>query len=157
MTDKVTHHAIEEVRLMRVEKYILTVHDYLTYNTMDLRSIFDTIMNMDQRIRFVGVLDKNATIIEGGMRKNVSSLLHADKDDLFYLRALSHLKELEDFKNALGGVKYIYIQMDKVSFVIMNLKNGEEEEENSLTLLVSMEPDMNPSFIVPSIRNVLIE
>jgi hypothetical protein len=33
----------------------------------------------------------------------------------------------------------------------------EEEEENSLMLLVSMEPEMNPSFIVPSIRNVLIE
>jgi hypothetical protein len=54
---------------------------------------------MDQRIRFVGVLDKNATIIEGGMRKNVSSLLDADKNDLFYLRVLSHLKELKDFKN----------------------------------------------------------
>jgi hypothetical protein len=123
---------------------------------MDLTRIYDTIMNMDQRIRFVGVLDKNARIIEGGMRKNVSPLLDADKNDLFYLRVLSHLKELNDFKNALGGVKYIYIQMDKISFVSMSLKN-EEEEENSLMLLVSMEPDMNPSFIVPSIRNVLIE
>src|SRR5215216_5851712 len=111
-------------------------------------------MNMDQRIRFVGVLDKNATIIEGGMSKNVSSLLDADKNDLFYLRVLSHLKELKDF--ALGDVKYIYIQMDKITFVIMSLKK-EEEEENSLMLLVSMEPEMNPSFIVPSIRNVLIE
>jgi hypothetical protein len=123
---------------------------------MDLRRIYDTIVNMDQRIRFVGVLDKNATIIEGGMRKNVSSLLDADKNDLFYLRVLSHLKELKDFKNDLGDVKYIYIQMDKISFVIMSLKK-EEEEENSLMLLVSMEPEMNPSFIVPSIRNVLIE
>ncbi|MFL6319570.1 MAG: hypothetical protein ACJ72Q_03785 [Nitrososphaeraceae archaeon] len=137
-------------------KSIVNVPDYPTYNTMDLRRIYDTIMNMDQRIRFVGVLDKNARIIEGGMRKNVSPLLDADKNDLFYLRAFSHLKELNDFKNALGGVKYIYIQMDKISFVTMSLKN-EEEEENSLMLLVSMEPDMNPSFIVPSIRNVLIE
>jgi hypothetical protein len=46
--------------------------------------------------------------------------------------------------------------MDKVSFVIMSLKK-EDEEENSLMLLVSMEPDMNPSYIVPSIRNVLLE
>jgi hypothetical protein len=137
-------------------KSIVNVPDYPTYNTMDLRRIYDTIMNMDQRIRFVGVLDKNARIIEGGMRKNVSPLLDADKNDLFYLHVLSHLKELNDFKNALGGVKYIYIQMDKISFVTMSLKN-EEEEENSLMLLVSMEPDMNPSFIVPSIRNVLIE
>jgi hypothetical protein len=53
-------------------KSIVNVPDSLTYNTMDLRRIYDTIMNMDQRIRFVGVLDKNATIIEGGMRKNVS-------------------------------------------------------------------------------------
>jgi hypothetical protein len=123
---------------------------------MDLRKIYDTIMNMDKRIRFVGVLDKNARLVEGGMRENIPSLLDPDKNDLFYLRVLSHLKELKDFENVLGAVKYIHIQMDKVSFVIMTLRS-EEEGGNGLMLLVSMEPDMNPSFIVPSIRNVLLE
>ena len=111
-------------------------------------------MNIDKRIRFVGVLDNNGRLIEGGMRKNVRSLLEAEKNDLFFLRILSDLKELEDFKNSLGEVKYIYIQMDKVSFVIMSLKI---EEHDNLMLLVSMEPEMNPSFIAPSIRNSLVE
>jgi hypothetical protein len=123
---------------------------------MDLRRIYDTIMNMDKRIRFVGVLDNNGRLIEGGMRKNVPSLLEAEKNDLFFLRILSDLKELENFKNSLGEVKYIYIQKDKVSFVIMSLKN-EDREDDSLMLLVSMEPEMNPSFIAPSIRNSLVE
>jgi hypothetical protein len=123
---------------------------------MDLRKIYDTIMNMDKRIRFVGVLDKNARLVEGGMRENIPSLLDPDKNDLFYLRVLSHLKELKDFENVLGAVKYIHVQMDKVSFVIMRLR-PDEEGGNGLMLLVSMEPDMNPSFIVPSIRNVLLE
>lgn len=113
-------------------------------------------MNMDKRIRFVGVLDDNGKLIEGGMRKNVPSLLDAEKNDLFFLRILYDLKELEDFKNSLGEIKYIYIQMDKVSFVIMSLKN-EERDDDSLMLLVSMEPEMNPSFIAPSIRNSLVE
>lgn len=123
---------------------------------MDLRKIYDTIMNMDKRIRFVGVLDKNARLVEGGMRENVPSLLDPDKNDLFYLRVLSHLKELKDFENALGAVKYINVQMGKLSFVIMRLE-PEEQGENGLMLLVSMEPGMNPSFIVPSIRNELLE
>jgi hypothetical protein len=123
---------------------------------MDLRKIYDTIMNMDKRIRFVGVLDKNARLVEGGMRENIPSLLDPDKNDLFYLRVLSHLKELKDFENVLGEVKYIHVQMDKVSFVIMR-RRLEEEGGNGLMLLVSMEPDMNPSFIVPSIKNVLLE
>ena len=55
-------------------------------------------MNMDKRIRFVGVLDKNAILVEGGMRENVPILLDSDKNDLFYLRVLSHLKELTDFE-----------------------------------------------------------
>lgn len=130
------------------------MHQYY-YNTMDLRRICDTIMNMDPRVRFVGVLDKNAKLIEGGMRKNISALLAADKNDIFYLHALSHLRELKDFKNTLGGVKYIFIQMDKISFVIMSLNT--EEEEHNITLLVSMEADVNPSFIVPSIRNIILE
>jgi hypothetical protein len=87
-----------------------------------MRRIYDTIMNMDKRIRFVGVLDNNGRLIEGGIRKNIPSLLEAEKNDLFFLRILSDLKELEDFKNSLGEVKYIYIQMDKVSFAIMSLK-----------------------------------
>ena len=125
-------------------------------NVMDLRKIYDTIMNMDKRIRFVGVLDKNARLVEGGMRENIPSLLDPDKNDLFYLRVLSHLKELKDFENVLGEVKYMHVQMDKVSFVIMRLRQ-EEEGGNGIMLLVSMEPDMNPSFIVPSIRNILLE
>jgi hypothetical protein len=125
---------------------------------MDLRRIYDTIMNMDPRIRFVGILGKNGKLIEGGMRKNVPSLLESGKNDLFFLRIFSHLKELEDFRNSLGSVKYTYIQTDKVSFVVMSLKKKDkEEEEDSLMLLVSMEPDVNPSFIVPSIRNSLID
>jgi hypothetical protein len=58
------------------------MHQYY-YNTMDLRRICDTIMNMDPRVRFVGVLDKNAKLIEGGMRNNISALLAADKNDIF--------------------------------------------------------------------------
>ncbi len=124
---------------------------------MDLRKIYDTIMNMDKRIRFVGILDKNARLVDGGMRENISSLLDPDKNDLFYLRVLSHLKELKDFENVLGAVKYIHVQMDRISFVIMKLRSEEEGGGNGLMLLVSMEPDMNPLFIVPSIRNMLLE
>jgi hypothetical protein len=104
---------------------------------MNLRNLCNSLMNMHPGIRFVGVLDNNAKLIEGGMKKNIPSLLPAGKDDLFYLRALSHLKELKDFKDSLGDVKYTFIQI--------------------ITLLVSMEPDVNHSFIIPSIRNLVIE
>ena len=46
--------------------------------------------------------------------------------------------------------------MDKVSLVITSLKN-EERDDDSLILVVGMEPEMNPSFIAPSIRNSLVE
>jgi hypothetical protein len=49
----------------------------------NLKDICNTIMNMDPRVRFVGVLAKDAKLIEGGMRKEVSPILPADKDDLF--------------------------------------------------------------------------
>jgi hypothetical protein len=129
---------------------------------MNLRNLCNSLMNMHPGIRFVGVLDNNAKLIEGGMKKNIPSLLPAGKDDLFYLRALSHLKELKDFKDSLGDVKYTFIQMDKISFVTMSLKEEDEEEKEEgnndvITLLVSMEPDVNPSFIIPSIRNLVIE
>jgi len=115
----------------------------------NLKDICNTIMNMDPRVRFVGVLTKDAELIEGGMRKDVS-LLSSDKDDLFYLRIISHLKELKDLANTLGDLGYVFIKMAKISFVYLSLND-------SRTLLVTIEPDVDPSFIIPTIRNYMVE
>src|SRR5213594_1966885 len=129
-----------------------------TSSSMKLKNLCNTIMNMDSRVRFVGVLDnKNTRLIEGGMRKSVLPLLPAHKNDLFYLRIVSHLEELKDFKNTLGDTSYVFIKMDKISFVIMSLNEEEEKEKNNMTLLISMEPDVDPSFIIPSIKNFIID
>ena len=127
-------------------------------SSMKLKNLCNTIMNMDSRVRFVGVLDnKNTRLIEGGMRKSILPLLPAHKNDLFYLRIVSHLEELKDFKNTLGDTSYVFIKMDKISFVIMSLNEEEEEDKNNMTLLISMEPDVDPSFIIPSIKNFIID
>jgi hypothetical protein len=129
-----------------------------TSSSTKLKNLCNMIMNMDSRVRFVGVLDnKNTRLIEGGMRKSILPLLPAHKNDLFYLRMVSHLEELKDFKNTLGDTSYVFIKMDKISFVIMSLNEEEEEEKNNMTLLISMEPDVDPSFIIPSIKNFIID
>jgi hypothetical protein len=129
-----------------------------TSSSMKLKNLCNTVMNMDSRVRFVGVLDnKNTRLIEGGMRKSILPLLPAHKNDLFYLRIVSHLEELKDFKNTLGDTSYVFIKMDKISFVIMSLNEEEEEDKNNMTLLISMEPDVDPSFIIPSIKNFIID
>ncbi len=129
-----------------------------TSSSTKLKNLCNTIMNMDSRVRFVGVLDnKNTRLIEGGMRKSILPLLPAHKNDLFYLRIVSQLEELKDFKNTLGDTSYVFIKMDKISFVIMSLNEEEEEEKNNMTLLISMEPDVDPSFIIPSIKNFIID
>jgi hypothetical protein len=129
-----------------------------TSSSTKLKNLCNTIMNMDSGVRFVGVLDnKNTRLIEGGMRKSILPLLPAHKNDLFYLRIVSHLEELKDFKNTLGDTSYVFIKMDKISFVIMSLNEEEEEEKNNMTLLISMEPDVDPSFIIPTIKNFIID
>jgi hypothetical protein len=129
-----------------------------TSSSTKLKNLCNTIMNMDSRVRFVGVLDnKNTRLIEGGMRKSILPLLPAHKNDLFYLRIVSHLEELKDFKNTLGDTSYVFIKMDKIPFVIMSLNEEEEEDKNNMTLLISMEPNVDPSFIIPSIKNFIID
>ncbi len=106
---------------------------------------------MDSRIRFAGVLDGNGKLVEGGMRKNVIPLLSEGKDDLFYLRTVSRIKELKDLQGSLGDLAYIFIKMEKIAFVSTSL------QESDKTLLVSMEPDADPSFVIPIIKNALVE
>lgn len=119
-----------------------------------LKNICDLIMNMDSRVRFAGVLDNDGMLVEGGMRKNILSLLQSEEDDLFYVRTVLHLKELRDFTGKLGDINYVLIKMDKISFVSLRLKN---DDGNDKFLLVSMEPDAEASFIIPSIKNALVE
>ncbi len=122
-----------------------------SYPSMDLKGLCNTIMNTDARVRFVGILDnKNAKLVEGGMRKNVPSLLDSGKDELFFLRIVSQLNQLNKFRQTLGDINYVFVKMNRLSFVIMSLKKN-------MTLLVSLEPDTDPSFIIPTIRNSLIE
>ena len=104
-----------------------------TSSSTKLKNLCNTIMNMDSRVRFVGVLDnKNTRLIEGGMRKSILPLLPAHKNDLFYLRIVSHLEELKDFKKTLGDTSYVFIKMDKISFVIMSLNEEEEKEKKAV-------------------------
>lgn len=122
-----------------------------SYPSMDLKGLCNTIMNTEARVRFVGILDnKNARLVEGGMRKNVPSLLDSGKDELFFLRIVSQLNQLKEFKQTLGDISYVFIKMNRLSFASMSLKKN-------MTLLISMEPDTDPSFIIPTIRNSLIE
>lgn len=116
-----------------------------------LKDLCDHIMNMDSRIRFAGVLDGNGKLVEGGMRKNVIPLLSEGKDDLFYLRTVSRIKELKDLQGSFGDLAYIFIKMEKIAFVSTSL------QESDKTLLVSMEPDADPSFVIPIIKNALVE
>ena len=112
-----------------------------------LKSLRDLVMNMDSRIRFAGILDREGRLLEGGMRSSVVPLLARGKDDLFYLRTVSRIRDLRKFRSYLGELEYIYIKMEKLSFVSLSLRDEK-------TLLVSMEPDTDPSFIVPAIKNI---
>ena len=42
------------------------------------------------------------------MRKNVPSLLESEKNDLFFLRIFSHLKELEGFRESRKCQVFLY-------------------------------------------------
>ena len=106
------------------------------------------VTNADRRVRFAGVLDKNGKLVEGRMRKNTPSLLPKGKDDLLFLRTASQLKELQAFRSSLGEVSHIFIRMEKVSLVVISLKGGR-------TLLVSIEPDADPSFVVPILKGAI--
>ena len=50
-----------------------------------------------------------------------------------------------------GDPAYIFIKMEKITFVSTSL------QENDKTLLVSMEPDADPSFVIPIIKSALVE
>jgi hypothetical protein len=58
---------------------------------------------------------------------------------------------MKDLQGALGGWAYIFIRMEKIAFV------STSPQKSGKTLPVITEPDADPSFVIPIIKNTIIE
>jgi hypothetical protein len=77
----------------------------------------EKIIALDDKIRFVGIVNKSGEVIAGGFQKGVEPLLEGEDEQELYVHSLSNMAVLNNFTDRLGKVCYHIAKHDKVSLM----------------------------------------
>ena len=101
--------------------------------------ISSLVLGLDERIRFVGIVNQRGEVIEGGFNKNVVPLLDLDKEQQLYLESLSAISSLRNFSDSLGDVIYNVVEYKKVILLTFPLRE-------SKILCISLSPGIDLAY-----------
>ena len=97
----------------------------------DLPALCNSIFEIDEKIRFVGMIDQMGKLIVGDMKKGTPSLEKKDGSIRLYLGYAINNVLRRDFDNVFGKVLYTFSEREKIKLLTIPI------EEN--LLLVSID------------------
>lgn len=77
----------------------------------------DSIFNFDDEIRFVGIVNQNSEVIEGGFKKGIEPLLDMTEEQDMYLQSISNMTFFQSFSNKFGPVDYLITKQKKITMM----------------------------------------
>jgi hypothetical protein len=81
------------------------------------KDICNEIFAVDKNIRFVGIVNKEGEVIEGGFRKGIEPLLDQSEEQDMYLQSLSNISFFQSFSEKFGPVDYLLIRQEKITMM----------------------------------------
>ena len=104
------------------------------YKNENLMELVEDIIDLDPQMRFVAIIDKDGKIIEAIMKSGKTSL-KSQKDEEHFCQQVAKRRDMrEEFDDSLGGVRYVHVEREKVTQIVIYPKN--------CTVYFTMEPEM---------------
>ena len=116
---------------------------------MDYQKICNDILNLDPKVRFVGVCDNTGVIKNGGLRDGIKSILTDDEIIKSNLISLERWRLHNRLADRIGKARYAMEEYEKVKQITMPL-------EDEHLLLISTEVDANHGKIIESAIQLII-
>lgn len=101
------------------------------------RDICNEIFAVNKDIRFVGIVNREGEVIEGGFRKGIEPLLDQNEEQDMYLQSLSNISFFQSFSEKFGPVDYLLIRQKKITMITIPYK------ANILCMSVSSQSDID--------------
>lgn len=105
----------------------------------------NTIFNIDEKIKFVGIVNKNSEVINGGFKKGIEPLLDVNEEQDMYLQSLSNMTFFQSFSKKFGPVDYLITKQKKITIMTFPYK------KDILCLSISSDTDID------KVRNEILE
>ncbi len=100
-----------------------------------LRKVAEQIIDLDPKMRFVGIIDLKGNIVEGIMKKGKTSLESQKEDEHFCRQVAERRKMRAEFDKKLGKVRYVHVERENVTQLVVYTKKN--------TILVTVEPELD--------------
>jgi hypothetical protein len=114
---------------------------------IDFKSLYDFLLNLDNKIRFIGFIDEMGKLAYGGMRPGIISLERETESIKLYMEYALINKIHSDFDSMLGKTIYSLTIREKIKVLTFPLKNH--------ILRISLEKDADHEKILNLILNYL--
>tara|TARA_B100001105_G_scaffold246022_1_gene229330 strand:- start:688 stop:1065 length:378 start_codon:yes stop_codon:yes gene_type:complete len=72
----------------------------------DYSQICASVMQIDSKIRFAGVINERGRLVGGGMRENVEPLENEKDDEMIFMELALRVKMRKEFDKQLGNVNF---------------------------------------------------
>ncbi|MFZ0366438.1 MAG: hypothetical protein WAL21_02035 [Nitrososphaeraceae archaeon] len=89
----------------------------------DLSVLCNGIFEVDEKIRFVGIIDQMGKLVVGNMKKGLPSLERDDGSIRLYLGYAINNVLRRDFDNVFGKVLYTFSEREKIKLLTVPMDN----------------------------------
>jgi hypothetical protein len=102
---------------------------------MDYNKLCKSIFALHDDIRYAGVVDETGTLLAGGMKKGIDSIVDVVGEELYLAQTAIRRSMRERFDATLGKARFSYIERDKISIITLYL--------DKKIVLITMEPNID--------------
>src|SRR5574337_885365 len=114
---------------------------------MDYEKTCKKVMELDPKIRFVGMINEKGRLFAGGMKEGLKSLEDTRDDEMLYMELVLRARMRREFDKVLGSVQFAMSYREKVIIMSFPLKDH--------VLLISAEKGVNFSEIPFKVLKIL--
>ena len=114
---------------------------------INFEPLYNFLLNLDEKIRFIGFIDEMGKLVYGGMRPGIISLERETESIKLYMEYALINKIHSDFDSMLGKIIYSLTIREKIKILTFPLEN--------YVLRISLEKDTDHEKILNSILEFL--
>jgi len=113
----------------------------------DYTKICNSILSIDPKIRFAGVINERGRLVAGGMKDNVEPLESEKDDEMIFMELALRVKMRKEFDKQLGPVNFALASRER-ALAISVIINGD-------ILYVVSEPDTDYASLPKKILEII--
>lgn len=114
---------------------------------MEYQKIIDAIFELNGDIRYVGLIDETGTLVAGGMRHGIDSIVDQPSEELYLTHTALRKSMRERFDETMGRARFVYVEREKLSFLTFYL--------DKKMLLITLEPSLDSHVIMDLAEDIL--